>query len=344
MTTAAPVTDAVAQVERSDRTLQVVLIGGVLAALLPLALGPAQESVAIRVLIFALLGTGWNVMSGLGGMFSFGHAAYFGLGAYSAGYLLVEHDVSPWIGMVVGAVLAAAFGVVTGFLALRYKLRGAYFALATLAFAEMLRLFALNLDLTNKAIGLNVPLLRGSSWWKLQFPAGSSNYYWVGLGLTLLALVCVVLFMRSRTGQYALAVRDDEDAAASLGVDVMRVKLTTIALSAAITAAAGTFYLQYYLFVNPDLVFGNSVSIQAILPAVVGGVGTVLGPIVGAVVLGPLADLSAGLLRNPPPGLDFLQGRSGLDIMIYAALLILIILVLPKGLYGSAREWRRNRQ
>jgi branched-chain amino acid transport system permease protein len=342
VTTTAPVTDVVVQVERPDRTLQVIAVGAVLAALLPLVLGPAQESVAIRVLIFALLGTGWNVMSGLGGMFSFGHAAYFGLGAYTAGYLLVEHDVSPWIGMVVGAALAALFGVVTGFLALRYKLRGAYFALATLAFAEMLRLLFLNLDLTNKAIGLNVPLVQGSSWWKLQFPAGSSNYYWVGLALTVLALVCVVLFMRSRTGQYALAVRDDEQAAASLGVDVMRIKLTTIALSAAITAVAGTFYLQYYLFVNPDLVFGNTVSIQAILPAVVGGVGTVLGPVVGALVLGPLADLSAGLLRNPPPGLEFLQGRAGLDIMIYAALLILIILVLPKGLYGSAREWRRR--
>lgn len=342
-TTEVPLADAVAPSDRPDRVLQVALAGGAVAALLPFVLGPAQESVAIRVLIFALIGTGWNVMSGLGGMFSFGHAAYFGLGAYTSGYLLIDHDVSPWLGMVAGALLAAVFGVVTGFLALRYRLRGAYFALATLAFAEMLRLVTLNLGLTNKAIGLNVPLVKGSSWSKLQFPAGSPNYYWVALGLTVLAVLCVIFFLRSRTGQYALAVRDDQDAAASLGVDVMRVKLTTIALSAAITAVAGTFYMQYYLFVNPDLVFGNSISIQAILPAVVGGVGTVLGPVVGALVLGPLADLSASLLRNPPPGLDFLQGRAGLDVMIYAGLLILIILVLPKGLYGSARAWRSRR-
>lgn len=342
-TTQGPLADVVAAPDRPDRVLQVALVGGAVAALLPLVLGPAQESVAIRVLIFALIGTGWNVMSGLGGMFSFGHAAYFGLGAYTSGYLLIEHGVSPWLGMVAGALMAALFGVVTGFLALRYRLRGAYFALATLAFAEMLRLVTLNLGLTNKAIGLNVPLVRGTSWSKLQFPAGSPNYYWVALGLTVVAVLCVIFFLRSRTGQYALAVRDDEDAAASLGVDVMRVKLTTIALSAAITAVAGTFYMQYYLFVNPDLVFGNSISIQAILPAVVGGVGTVLGPVVGALVLGPLADLSAGLLRNPPPGLDFLQGRAGLDVMIYAGLLVLIILVLPKGLYGSARAWRARR-
>ena len=342
-TTQVPFADAVAPPDRPDRVLQVALFGGAVAALLPFVLGPAQESVAIRVLIFALIGTGWNVMSGLGGMFSFGHAAYFGLGAYTSGYLLIEHGVSPWLGMVAGALMAAVFGVVTGFLALRYRLRGAYFALATLAFAEMLRLVTLNLELTNKAIGLNVPLVRGTSWSKLQFPAGSPNYYWVALGLTVLAVLCVIFFLRSRTGQYALAVRDDEDAAASLGVDVMRVKLMTIALSAAITAVAGTFYMQYYLFVNPDLVFGNSISIQAILPAVVGGVGTVLGPVVGALVLGPLADLSASLLRNPPPGLDFLQGRAGLDVMIYAGLLVLIIIVLPKGLYGSARAWRSRR-
>lgn len=341
--TEVPLADAVAPPDRPDRVLQVALVGGALAALLPFVLGPAQESVAIRVLIFALIGTGWNVMSGLGGMFSFGHAAYFGLGAYTSGYLLIEHGVSPWLGMIAGALLAALFGVGTGFLALRYRLRGAYFALATLAFAEMLRLVTLNLELTNKAIGLNVPLVKGSSWSELQFPAGSPNYYWVALGLTVAAVLAVIFFLRSRTGQYALAVRDDEDAAASLGVDVMRVKLTTIALSAAITAVAGTFYMQYYLFVNPDLVFGNSISIQAILPAVVGGVGTVLGPVVGALVLGPLADLSASLLRNPPPGLDVLQGRAGLDVMIYAGLLVLIILVLPKGLYGSARAWRSRR-
>ena len=315
-----------------------------LSAPLPLLLPPTQEAVAVRVLIFALLAVGWNVMSGFGGMFSFGHAAYFGIGAYTGAWLLVEHGVSPWLGMLAGAVLAAGFGVLTGFLALRYRLRGAYFALATFALAEMLRLLATSSDLVNRAVGYNVPLLPGNSWPMLQFPAGSPNYFWVGLGLVTLAIAVSVLYLGSRAGRFAVAARDDEVAAASLGVPVLRYQLLTIALSAAITAVAGVFYVQYYLYVNPDLAFGASVSIQAILPAVIGGVGTVWGPVVGAVVLGPLSDVTATLLRQPPEFLGFLAGRGGLDVLLYAVLLIVIVLVGPQGLYGAVRErlhrWR----
>jgi branched-chain amino acid transport system permease protein len=313
-------------------------------AFLPLMLPPAQQAVAVRVLIFALMALGWNLMSGFGGMFSFGHAAYFGIGAYTGAWLLVKHGVSPWLGMLAGAGLAAGFGTLIGFLALRYRLRGAYFALATFAVAEMLRLLATSSDVVNRAVGYNVPLLSGSSWTMLQFPVGSPNYFWVGLGLVAVAVAITVLYLRSRAGRYTLAVRDDEIAAASLGVPVMRYQLLTIALSAAITAVAGVFYVQYYLYVNPDLAFGASVSIQAILPAVIGGVGTVWGPVVGAVILGPLSDVTATLLRQPPEFLGFLAGRGGLDVMLYAVLLIVIVLTLPQGVYGAARErWLRWR-
>ncbi len=327
---------------RADRHLLVLAGTALVVALLPFVLPPAQEAVAVRVLLFALLGTAWNIMSGFGGMFSFGHAAYFGIGAYSSAYLLVRHDLSPWIGMLVGAALAAAFGILTGFLSFRYRLKGAYFALATFAFAEMLRLISINLDLVNRAVGFNVPLIQGSSWTKLQFPAGSPNYFWLILGLTTAAIAVNIFFLRSRAGQYAVAIREDETAASSLGVPVMRYKLTTVAISAAMTATAGVFYVQYYLFVNPDLAFGNSVSIQAILPAVVGGVGTIWGPAIGSLILGPLADVTATLLRSPPAALSFLEGRAGLDVMLYAGLLIVIILVLPKGVYGWIRERRRS--
>jgi branched-chain amino acid transport system permease protein len=319
---------------------------GVLAAVLafvPLVLAPAQQAVAVRVLIFAILALGWNVMSGFGGMFSFGHAAYFGLGAYVSVWLLVERGVSPWIGMVVGMVVAAAFAVLVGFLALRYRLKGAYFALSTFAFAEMLRLLATNSDLVNRAVGYNVPLRPESSWAFMQFEPGSSNYFWIALALTVIALVVTILFLRSRTGRFTIAVRDDEDAAAALGIPVMRTKLITIALSGAITSVAGTFYVQYYFFVDPDVAFGSSVSIQAILPAVIGGVATIWGPVIGAAILGPLNDVTATLLRNPPPGLEFLQGRAGLDVIVYAVLLILIILLLPQGVYGALRDrWQRR--
>ena len=325
------------------RHLVAVAVLAVVLAFVPLVLAPAQQSVAVRVLIFAILSLGWNIMSGFGGMFSFGHAAYFGLGAYTSVWLLVEHDVSPWIGMLAGMVVAAAFAVVIGFLALRYRLKGAYFALSTFAFAEMLRLLALNSDFVNRAVGYNVPLRSEGSWAYMQFPPGSANYFWIALALTVIALVVTILFLRSKVGRFTIAVRDDEDAAAALGIPVMRTKLLTVALSGAMTSVAGTFYVQYYFFVDPDIAFGSSVSIQAILPAVIGGVGTIWGPVIGAAILGPLNDVTATLLRNPPPGLEFLQGRAGLDVIVYAVLLILIVLLLPQGVYGALRDrWQRR--
>jgi branched-chain amino acid transport system permease protein len=325
------------------RHLVVLALLAILLVPLPLVLPGAQQAVAVRVLVFALMAIGWNVMSGFGGMFSFGHAAYFGLGAYVSVWLLVEKGVSPWIGMVAGMVVAALFAVLIGFLALRYRLKGAYFALSTFAFAEMLRLFAINSDLVNRAVGYNVPLRPEPSLWYMQFDPGSPRYFWIALALTVIALTASILFLRSRTGRFAVAVRDDEEAAAAVGVPVMRTKLLTIALSAAITSVAGTFYVQYYFFVDPDVAFGADVSIQAILPAVIGGVATVWGPVIGAVVLGPLNDVTATLLRNPPAALDFLQGRAGLDVVVYAVLLILIVLLLPQGVYGALRErWRRR--
>lgn len=330
---------------KATRTrLLILACGTVVTGLLPFVLPPAQEAVAVRILIFALMGVAWNVMSGYGGMFSFGHAAYFGLGAYADAFLLVRYGVSPWIGMAVGALFAAGFGALTGFLCFHYRLKGAYFALATFAFAEMLRLTALTFEPTHGASGLNIPLIKGSSWWMLQFAAGSANYFWTILVLTAAAIAVTIVLQTSKAGQYVIAIREDEAAASSLGVPVMRYRLLTIALSAAMTAVAGAFYTQYYLFINPELAFGGSVSIQAILPSVIGGVGTILGPVVGALILGPLSDIAATLLREPPAALAFLQGRSGLDVIVYATLLIVIIVALPKGVYGSlqARLTRRG--
>ena len=321
--------------------LALLIIAG-LAAFVPMILPGAQQSVAVRVLIFALMALGWNLMSGFGGMFSFGHAAYFGIGAYADVYLLVNHNISPWIGMIVGAALAGAVAALIGFLAFRYKVRGAYFALATFAFAEILRVLAANTGLVNGTVGYRVPLLPEQSWWMFQFDAGAPEYYWIGLGLVVLAVLVTLLYLRSRSGRFTVAIRDDEDAAESLGIAVMRYKLTTMALSGAITAVAGSFYAQYYLFVDPEIAFGPQQSIQAILPAVVGGVGTVWGPLIGAVILGPLSDVTATVLRTPPEFLSFLQGRSGLDVMLYAVLLIVIVMALPKGLYGTVRDrWRK---
>jgi len=321
-----------------DGNMIAVVVLVVLAFPLPLLLEQGQEAIAIRVLIFAMLGMSWNIMSGFGGMFSFGHAAYFGIGGYTSSILLVNLGISPWIGMVAGMGLAAGYGVIVGWLCFRYKLRGTYFALATFAFAEMLRIIVQSAEVLNASIGWNVPLIQGSSWWLMQFPAGSPYSFWLGLGLMAACLVVTIVFMRSKAGRFTIAIREDETAASSLGVPVLQYKLTAIALSGAIGALAGVFYTQYYLFIDPELGFGAYRSIEAILIPVVGGIGTIWGPIVGSVLLAPLNDITAAILRNPPPFLEFLQGRTGLDVMLYAVLIILVILFLPKGVFGTIKE------
>ncbi|MGB4325497.1 MAG: branched-chain amino acid ABC transporter permease [Candidatus Nanopelagicales bacterium] len=321
-----------------DGNMIALVIIVVVAIPVPLLLQAGQESVAIRILIFAMLGLSWNIMSGFGGMFSFGHAAYFGLGAYTSSILLVNFGISPWIGMAAGMVVAAIYGVLVGWLCFRYKLKGTYFALATFAFAEMLRIIVQSAQVVNASVGYNVPLIKGSSWWLMQFPAGSSNYFWLGLILLAGCLFATILFARSKTGKFAVAIREDEGAASSLGIPVLRYKLTVISISAAMGAVAGVFYTQFYLFIDPDLAFGSYRSIEAILIPVVGGIGTIWGPLVGSVLLAPLNDITAAILRNPPPFLDFIQGQSGLDVMLYAILIIVVILFLPKGVFGTIKE------
>jgi branched-chain amino acid transport system permease protein len=320
------------------RTCVALVVVLAVAAVLPLVVDEQTETIAVRTLIFAIMAVGWNLMSGYGGMFSFGHAAFFGIGAYTDAYLLVEHGISPWISMVVGAAISAAAGTIIAFLCLRYRLAGAYFALATFAFAEVFLLWVQNLDFLRRTEGFNVPLLPANSWSMMQFEQGSHLYYWIPLAILGVGLFGTVAFVSSRVGQYAQAVRDDEVAAASLGIPVMRVRLLTVALSCGFTSLAGSFYTQYYFFVGPEQAFGSAVSVNAIIPAVIGGIGTLWGPLVGALVVGPLSEWIANVLREPPAFLDFLQGVTGLDVAVYAVLLIVIVLFMPKGIYGTLRD------
>ena len=325
----------VATLTRARTDLAILLAVVVVLALVPAVLSDQLLSVAVRMLLFALLGVAWNVMGGFAGQFSFGHAAFFGLGAYTTGVLLVDFGVSPWIGMAAGAVVAALYGALAGWLSFRYRLRGAYFALATFAFAEMLRLFVLRSDALNAAVGYRVPLLAEPSWPMLQFPPDSPNYYFVVLGLLAAALLVVILLIRSTPGLFILAVRENEPAAEAAGVSSTRYKIVAVALSAALTALGGGFYLMFYFFVDPEIAFGARVSVEILLPAIIGGVGTIWGPAVGAVLLIGLGELSTMLVRDPPAFMAFLDGRSGFDLIIFAVLLIVVILFLPNGLYGT---------
>ncbi len=308
----------------------------VLALAAALVLGPPLVSpyvlhILVLVLFFAFLGVAWNLLGGYAGQFSFGHAAFFGIGAYTSTLLLVRLGLSPWLGFLAGGALAAAFGCFAGYLAFRYGLRGPYFALVTLAFAEMLRLVALNWTVVGGPMGILIPLPRaGDALWRLQFP-DKLPYYYLMLALLGLALWLNRTIERARLGHVLAAIRENEDAAEASGVDTLAAKLWAMAFSAFLTALGGTFYAQYFSFIDPTLAFGPAVSVEILLRPIVGGPGTLIGPVLGSLVLTPLSELTRRLIR----------GRPGLDVMVYGAVLVAVVTFLPGGLVGA---WRRARR
>jgi branched-chain amino acid transport system permease protein len=309
------------------------LAAAALALGVPPFASPYVVHILVLVLFFAYLGTAWNILGGYAGQFSFGHAAFFGLGAYTSTLLLVRAGVSPWLGLGAGGLVAAAFGCFAGSLAFRYGLRGPYFALVTLAFAEMLRLIAVNWMGIGGPMGILIPLPRGGdSWWRLQFRE-KLPYYYVMLGLLAVALWLTRRLERSRLGYTLAAIRENEDAAEASGVDTRRAKLAAMALSSFLTALGGTFYAQYFSFVDPTLAFGVPVSVEILLRPIVGGPGTLAGPLLGSLVLTPLSELTRWAIR----------GRPGVDLMIYGAILVVVITFLPRGLIGGWRVRRGGR-
>jgi branched-chain amino acid transport system permease protein len=283
----------------------------------------------VVTLMIALAGAGWNILGGYGGQYSFGHAAFFGTGAYVTAILQARYGVNAWIGFAAGIAAGAAVGAIIGGLVFRADLRSSYFALVTLAFAEVLRILASVAPITGAGVGILVKLdLRPQSF---QFQSRAAFY------LVILALVAVVLVLtrfleRSRFGVWLIAVRENEDAATALGVDATTVKLGAMVLSAAITAAAGCFYVQYFLFIDAGIAYGTWISIEALLTPIIGGVGTVFGALLGALVVKSLGE-GAKLVAGDVPGLD---------LMIYAAVLILVIRFAPRGLVGAVSDVRAH--
>ena len=306
--------------------LAIALALALLVAVPPLLPKYALE-VLISILFFGYLGASWNILGGYGGQFSFGHAAFFGIGAYTSTLLFLQLGVTPWLGMVAGGALAASFGLFAGYLSFRYGLRGPYFSLVTLAFAEMLRVVAVNWKAMGSSLGLVVPN-RGSA--PLQFLfAEKLPYYYVILAMVLGALLICRAIERSRMGYALAAIRENEDAAEASGVNALATKLSAMAVSSFLTALGGTFYAQYFAYIDPSLTFGPAISIGGLLPAIVGGAGTVAGPLLGSFVLTPISEITRAMLR----------GRAGADIMLYGLILILVISFLPNGLMG----WLRRR-
>jgi branched-chain amino acid transport system permease protein len=304
------------------RGLAPILVVVALLAAVPLI---SASNVVLNFLVVALLialaGQGWNLLGGYGGQYSFGHAAFFGTGAYVTAILQMRYGVNAWLGFGIGIAAGALVGAVIGWLSFRSGLKGSYFALVTLAFAEVLRIIASVAPITGGGVGILITLdLRPAAF---QFQS-RAPFYWILLALVGLSLLLVRSIERSRFGAYLVAVRENEDAAEALGVDTMMTKLRAMTLSAAITAAAGCFYAQYFLFVDAGIAYGPWISIEALLAPLIGGVGTVFGPLLGALVVKILGEITKLATGDAP----------GLDLVIYGSVLVLMIAFAPRGVAG----------
>jgi len=288
----------------------------------------------MMALYAALLAQAWNLLGGYGGQFSFGHALFFGCGAYASAIAQMSGGVNAWLALALGVAAAALLGLAVGALTFRYGLKGSYFALVTLAFAEVFRILALSLDFTGGGVGLMLPLKPAAA--NLQF-VSRKGFIALVAGFVVLALLATAALRHSRLGAQLQAVRDNEDAARAVGVDPLRTKLAAITLSAAVTGAAGAFYLQVFQYIDPNIVFGPGISIEALVGAIVGGLGTLWGPLLGAAVLHLLADSTRNLFGELP----------GLNLVIYGTVLVLIVMFMPRGLAGLLRSlsaaWKARR-
>jgi branched-chain amino acid transport system permease protein len=286
-------------------------------------------NLVIMTLYAALLGQAWNILGGYGGQFSFGHAAYFGTGAYTVAVLQIEFGVNPWIGLAAGGIAALAVAAFIGFSTFRYGLRGSYFALVTLAFAEVLRILANSVDFTGAGVGLLIPLERSAA--NLQFP-DRAGFFWVIWAMALAAFLTVWWIGNSRFGAQLMAVRDNEDAARALGVDAFRVKMGAIVLSGLYSGLAGVFYAQYFLYLDPTIAYGPAISVESLLVPIIGGMGTLFGPLLGAAALHALSELTREVIGDLP----------GISLVLYGALLVVMVLFMPRGRAGLAIRRRRG--
>ena len=308
--------------------LPIAAVLGVLAVVPLVVHSNVTLNFLVVALMIALAGQGWNILGGYGGQYSFGHAAFFGTGAYVTAILQVRYGINAWFGFAVGIAAGAALGGALGALVFRSGLRGSYFALVTLAFAEVLRIIASVAPITGAGVGTLIKLDLGIRTFQFQSRAA---FYWIILALVGVSLVLARLVERSRFGAWLIAVRENEDAAKALGVDASTVKTVAMVISAAITAAAGCFYAQYFLFVNSGIAYGTWISVEALLTPIIGGVGMVFGPLLGALVVRTLGE-GAKLLTGDAPGLD---------LIIYGVVLVVVIWIMPRGLIGGLANARK---
>jgi branched-chain amino acid transport system permease protein len=305
--------------------LLVLLLAGLLAA--PWLANDYLLTVLVTILYFAYTGQAWNVMMGFAGQLSLGHALYVGLGAYTTAALYVHFGIGPWIGLPAAIAVSLACGMLIGFLAFRFGVGGVYFAILTIAFAEFARIGFDHFQWVGGSSGFFLPVANytRNDLWNLR--GSPTMFYYLMLMLTVAAFVLCHALLRSRLGYYWQAIREDEVAARSLGIDTFRYKMIAVMVSAAMTSVAGVFFAFYYNNLFPEQVFHISRSIELILGPIIGGIGTLFGPIIGAFLLTGLSELMQQLLSTL--GFDV----PGAKQVFYGLCLLLVVMALPAGVW-----------
>ena len=278
----------------------------------------------VMALFYAFIGQSWNIAGGFAGQLSFGHVAFFGVGAYASTIVQMRLGLSPWLGLPASALAGAVVGGVIAALSFRAGLKGSYFALITLAFAEVLRIVANSIGITGGGLGMLIPMKAGVG--NFQF-ADRSGFYFLILALAVLSIALAEWLRRSRFGAHLAAIRENEDAARALGINVFSEKVKVMVLSGAIGGVGGCFFAQYFLYIDPLIVFGVDKSVEMLLVSMIGGAGTVYGPLVGAVLLALASDVTRVLTQV-----------QGLSLVLYGTLLVVIIAYLPNGLIDLFRR------
>lgn len=312
-----------------------ILLGLLLAFLLvaPLFVGNYILSVLILVLYFAYTGQAWNVMMGFAGQLSLGHSLYVGLGAYTAAALYVHFGIGPWAGVWIAIIISMAAGLVIGFLAFRFGIGGVYFALLTIAFAEFTRVGFDHFMWVNGSGGFFLPVTQYSMNDPLNLRGSPMMFYYILLAITVLAFIFCRWLLTGRIGYYWLAIREEPEAAQTLGINIFRYKMIAVAISSGMTALSGVFFAFYYNNLFPEQIFSMNRSIELILGPIIGGVGSLFGPILGAFVLTALAealnDIMVALGYELP----------GVKLVFYGFCLLAVVMWLPNGIWPPLRKW-----
>ena len=314
----------------SLKTVFLILFGLFSAALAPVVISSKFQLDVLTLIFFtAYIGQSWNILGGYAGQFSFGGVMFFGTGAYTSSILLTSFGVPPIIGIFAAIFMGAFLGLIVGYLSFRSGLRGSYFALITLAFAELLRVLANSVEFTGGGVGLFLTYAPGLH--NLQFNSPTGFYYF-SLVLLVISLAIAMWLERSRFGAQLVAIRENEDAAEALGIDTLKCKIYAIMIMGGMGGAAGTFYAQKYLYIDPPISYSIALSVEMLLVTIVGGMGTVFGPLVGSLFLHTVNEFARHFIDTP-----------GVSLIVYGFILILIISFLPNGLVGLFRKTRKKK-